>query len=245
MITLKNIHKSYGTHKAVENLTLTVNRGEIYSFLGMNGAGKTTSIKMMTGVLRPTSGTIQIGDFNLATEPLKAKAITGYIPDRAYLYEKLTGREFLYFTSELYGIQLSEANQRIDELLESYELSDVEDDLIESYSHGMKQRLATCSGLIHKPLVLIIDEPMVGLDPRGAKALKRNLKSYAKEGMTIFLSTHSLHVAEEISDRIGIIKKGKLIAEGTPNEIMNYASDQKKNLEEAFLELTDNDQELA
>lgn len=241
MIHIQNVSKTYGSHLAVKDLSLEVNTGEIFSFLGMNGAGKTTTIKMITGVLEPTKGSITIDNYDLRNDPLHAKAITGYIPDRAYLYEKLTGREFLYFKSELYKIPLSKANQKIDELLDSYELSDEQDDLIESYSHGMKQRLATCAGLIHDPKVLIIDEPMVGLDPRGAKTLKSNLKKYAESGMTIFLSTHSLHVAEEISDRIGIIKKGTLIAIGTPKEILEQSKDRLGSLEDAFLELTESE----
>ncbi len=238
MISLQKINKSFGPHRAVNNLSLEVNDGEIYSFLGMNGAGKTTTIKMLTGILKPTSGTVLINGINMFVEPEKAKSLTGYIPDRAYLYEKLSGREFLYFTSELYNMKLQDANIKIDELLSSYELLEVEDDLIESYSHGMRQRLATCAALVHSPKVLIIDEPMVGLDPRGAKTLKQNLRDYASQGTTIFLSTHSLHVAEEISDRIGIIKGGSLIAEGTPQELKSMAGKGEENLEATFLELT-------
>lgn len=241
MISLNNVSKSFGAHLAVNNLTLEVKEGEIYSFLGMNGAGKTTTIKMLTGILKPSSGQIRICGIDMLKEPEKAKSITGYIPDRAYLYEKLTGREFLYFTCELYNLDLNRANIKIDELLASYELIPVEDELIESYSHGMRQRLATCAALIHDPKVLIIDEPMVGLDPRGAKTLKQNLRNYSSRGMTIFLSTHSLNVAEEISDRIGIIKTGELIAEGTPTELKLLSGKHDQNLEEAFLELTNDE----
>lgn len=240
MIKIEKLTKVFGKHKAVDNLSLEIKSGEIYSFLGMNGAGKTTTIRMLTGILRPSSGNISICGIDLLKEPEQAKLITGYIPDRAYLYDKLTGREFLYFTGELYKLDYKWSEIKIDSLLDSYELRDVEDELIDSYSHGMRQRLATCAALLHEPKVLIIDEPMVGLDPKGAKVLKENLRKYRDKGMTIFLSTHSLNVAEEISDRIGIIQDARLITEGNPEEIKLLAGSHELNLEEAFLELTNN-----
>ena len=238
MITLEHVTKKYGSFLAVNDISLEINSGEIFAFLGVNGAGKTTSIRMMTGILRPTSGNIFLGGYNLLTEPLKAKSIVGYVPDRPNLYPKLTGREFLYFICDLYSMGTKEADRRIDEVLEEYRLIEWQDELIESFSHGMKQRLATCAALVHNPKVLIVDEPMVGLDPHGAKMLKEAFKRYASEGMTVFLSTHSLNVAEEVADRMAIIQKGSILTAGTLSEIRDKTGKQDKGLEHLFLELT-------
>jgi ABC-2 type transport system ATP-binding protein len=238
MIRLENITKKYGTFCAVDNVSLHVRAGEIFAFLGVNGAGKTTTIRMMTGILQPTSGQIFIGEHNMHEEPERAKLITGYIPDRPYIYNKLTGREFLYFVADLYLVPAQEAESTIDDLLKEYGLTQWQDELVENYSHGMKQRLATCAALVHHPKVLIVDEPMVGLDPHGAKLLKERFKLYAKSGVAIFLSTHSLNVAEEIADRIAIIHQGKIITVGTLEEIRALTGRSEEGLEEMFLQLT-------
>ena len=238
MIVLENVSKRYGTFCAVNDISLTVKSGEIFGFLGMNGAGKTTTLRMLAGVLTPSAGRILLGGFDIAEQPVKAKSITGYIPDRPYLYAKLTGREFLYFCADLYRMDGKAADRRIDELLEEYGLSDWQDTLIESYSHGMKQRLATCGALVHDPRILIVDEPMVGLDPHGAKLLKDSLREYARQGMAIMLSTHSLNVAEEVADRLAIIHHGSLLRIGTLDEVRAESGATDENLENLFIQLT-------
>ena len=241
MIELNNLCKKYGNFNAVDGISLEVKPGEIFGFLGVNGAGKTTTLRMITGILKPTAGSISLGGHDLEDSPLEAKRITGFIPDRPYLYPKLTGREFLYFCCDLYGIQPKSADQRIDLLLEEYSLTEWEDELIEAYSHGMKQRLATCAALVHDPQILVIDEPMVGLDPHGAKQLKTSLKSYSEQGTTILLSTHSLHVAEELADRMAIIHKGNIVTVGTLDEVRELTGSHKdERLENVFIELTSN-----
>lgn len=238
MIEIKNLTKRYGPFCAVNDLTLSVAPGEIFGFLGVNGAGKTTTLRMLAGVLQPTSGSIQIGGYDISTEPHKAKTITGFIPDRPHLYNKLTAYEFLRFAAELYQVRSAEIDQRIKSLLQHYGLTEWTHELIEGFSHGMKQRIATCAALIHQPKLLIVDEPMVGLDPHGAKLLKESLKRYALEGTTILLSTHSLNVAEELSDRMAIINRGMIIAQGTLKEIRDLVGGKEVALEQLFLELT-------
>lgn len=245
ILSVTDLLKRYGDFTAVDKISFSIAPGEIFGFLGVNGAGKTTTLRMLAGVLKPTSGQIEIAGHNLASNPIEAKRVTGYIPDRPYLYAKLTGREFLIFVSELYEIKSSIANERIDSLLSAYGLNQWQDELIESYSHGMKQRLATCSALVHSPKLLIVDEPMVGLDPHGARLLKDSFRSYAKEGMSILLSTHSLNVAEELCDRLVIINRGKIITSGTLAEIKNAFGMGGKDLENIFLELTTSGNELA
>lgn len=244
LIVAEGLSKRYGSFWAVQELSFHVNAGEIFGFLGVNGAGKTTTLRMLTGILKPTAGRITIAGFNMDENPVEAKAVTGYIPDRPYLYPKLTGREFLYFVADLYLVPAKEADQRIDTLLEEYSLTNWQDELVESYSHGMKQRLATCAAVLHQPKVLIIDEPMVGLDPHGARLLKQSLKKYAQSGMAIMLSTHSLNVAEELSDRLAIIDKGKLISVGTFAEIKASVHGFEGGLESLFIELTSNREDL-
>ncbi len=238
MITIKNLSKKYADHWAVRELNLEVKEAEIFALLGVNGAGKTTILKMLTGVLKPTSGSIQIAGFDLHKDPEKVKALIGYVPDRPYLYNKLTGREFLYFIADLHSMNEVLAEEQITELLKKYALINWQDELIESYSHGMKQRLALCSGLLHQPKVLIVDEPIVGLDPHGAKLLKESFRDYAEKGMAILLSTHSLNIAEELADRLAIISQGKIIASGTVAEIKALVGGENKKLEEVFLQLT-------
>ena len=238
MIRLENLSKHYGRLAAVDSLNLEVQRGEIFGFLGPNGAGKTTTIRVMMGILRATSGRVTLGGYDVEQEPEKAKAITGFIPDRPFIYEKLSGREFLKFVGSLHRVDAALLQRRIPELLEHFELSDWKDELVESYSHGMKQRLVLCASLIHQPKILIVDEPMVGIDPRGTRMLKDLFLSLAKKGTTLFLSTHSISIAEEICQRIGIIHKGKLIASGTMADLYRLAKVKEGRLESVFLELT-------
>ena len=238
MIEIQNLVKRYGNFTAVDQLSLSVRDGEIFGFLGVNGAGKTTTLRILAGILRPTSGRVLIAGVDMLTDPLRAKSVTGYIPDRPHLYDKLTGREFLTFVAELYRVEDSVAERQCDALLERFGLVEWQHELVESYSHGMKQRLATCAALVHSPKVLIVDEPMVGLDPHGAKLLKDSLRSYSKQGMTIVLSTHSLNVAQEVADRLAIIHRGKIIAQGTLDEIRSQAGKNQTDLEQLFLELT-------
>ncbi|MFN8391739.1 MAG: ABC transporter ATP-binding protein [Bdellovibrionota bacterium] len=238
MIQLKNLCKRYGNFNAVNNISLEIQEGEIFGFLGVNGAGKTTTLRMLTGVLKPTSGSIEIGGFDIQKQPEEVKRITGFIPDRPYLYSKLTGREYLYFVAELHSVPQATAEARIDSLLKQYSLSDWEDELIDGFSHGMKQRLAMCAALIHDPKVLIVDEPMVGLDPHGAKLLKTCFRQYADSGVSILLSTHSLNVAEELADRLAIIHRGSVIAVGTLEDMRTLAGGANQRLEEIFLQLT-------
>lgn len=242
MISIKNLSKKFGAFTAVDSVSLEVGPGEIFAFLGTNGAGKTTTIRMLTGVLQPTSGTAEIGGYDIQKNPIEAKFLMGIIPDRPYLYGKLTGREFLFFMADLYRVEKNEAKIRTDELLEQYGLKEWQFDLIDSYSHGMKQRLLMCASQIHKPPVLVIDEPMVGLDPRGAKLLKDTLRSYAQNGLTIFMSTHSLSVAEEIADKLAIIQRGKIIAMGTLDELHARAQSDESDLEDVFLRIIAEDE---
>ncbi|MBI2350141.1 MAG: ABC transporter ATP-binding protein [Deltaproteobacteria bacterium] len=238
MIRLENLSKHYGHLAAVDSLNLEVQRGEIFGFLGPNGAGKTTTIRVMMGILRATSGRVTLGGYDVEQEPEKAKAITGFIPDRPFIYEKLSGGEFLKFVGSLHRVDAALLQRRIPDLLERFELSDWKDELVESYSHGMKQRLVLSAALIHRPKILIVDEPMVGIDPRGTRMLKDLFLSLAKKGTTLFLSTHSISIAEEICQRIGIIHKGKLIASGTMADLYGLAKVKEGRLESVFLELT-------
>jgi len=239
MIKLVKLTKKFHNITAVDDINLEVKSGSIMGFLGPNGAGKTTTIKLIAGVLKPSSGTIILDNIDLLKYPTKAKAILGYIPDRPFIYEKLTGYEFLQFIASLYGIDPFEIKTRILELLNRFDLLDFKDELIETYSHGMKQRLVMCSALVHDPKILIIDEPIVGLDPRGIKMVKELFKNYASKGKTIFVSTHSLDIAEAISDEIAIIDKGKIIAIGTIKELEERAGAEGK-LEDVFFKLTSN-----
>jgi len=238
MIRVENLTKHYGKLAAVDSLNLEIPAGEIFGFLGPNGAGKTTTIKTMMGILRASAGRVLLGGFDVEREPEKAKAITGYIPDRPFIYEKLTGGEFLKFVGALHRVEPELLEQRTAELLETFDLSPWREELVESYSHGMKQRLVLSAALLHEPRILIVDEPMVGIDPRGARKLKDLFICLAKTGVALFLSTHSVGFAEELCRRVGIIHKGKLIACGTMAELRTLAKVDDGNLESAFLELT-------
>jgi len=238
MIQLINLSKRYKSLRAVDGINLHIKQGSRFGFLGPNGAGKTTTIKMMAGVLMPTEGRIIINGHDLAKDPVAAKQCVGFIPDRPFLYEKLTGLEFLHFVAGLYGLTADNAlNRRIDELLDLFGLARWGEELIEGYSHGMKQRLVMCGALVHQPKVLIVDEPMVGLDPRGARLVKNIFKEQVEKGVTLFMSTHSLDVAQEICDEIAIIQGGRLIAQGT-GDALRRQSGVDGNLEEVFLRLT-------
>ena len=239
MIELINLTKKYNDFPAVNNLNLVVEKGEIFGFIGPNGAGKTTTINMMGGVLAPTSGAVMICGISIQDHPKKAKSKIGYIPDRPYLYEKLTGVEFLKFIGDLYGVDENTFFNRSRDKLRLFSLSDWADDLIESYSHGMKQRLVMAAALLHDPEVIIIDEPMVGLDPLVINMVKSLFQQLAKEGVTIFMSTHTLKVAEDICDRIGIIHKGSLVAMGTAEDLKSNIQNKNADLEEIFIKLTE------
>ena len=239
MIKLINVTKFYKGLCAVDHLNIEVGKGMVFGFLGPNGAGKTTTIKMMAGVLMPTEGQIIINGMDLSKEPSEVKRCTGFIPDRPFLYEKLTGKEFLQFMAGLYRSNHSSSQETdIMNLLERFDLSHWGEELIESYSHGMKQRLVMCGALLHKPKVLIVDEPMVGLDPRGARLVKDIFRELAGKGTTVFMSTHSLEVAQEVCEEIAIIQAGKVIATGTAEDLKKVAG-VEGNLESIFLKLTE------
>lgn len=238
MIELKDLTKKYGKLVAVDYLNLKIPKGEIFGFIGPNGAGKTTTINMIGGILEPTLGVVRICGIDMGQDPEKAKRKIGFIPDRPYLYEKLTGMEFLRFTGDLFNMDENHFLRQSEEKLAMFHLSDWSDELIESYSHGMKQRLIMCAALIHNPEVIIVDEPMVGLDPAGIKMVKELFKDLAKEGKTIFMSTHTLVVAENICDRLGIIHKGSLIAAGTAGELRQKARAEDDDIEQVFIKLT-------
>jgi ABC-2 type transport system ATP-binding protein len=239
MIELKDLTKRYGKTLAVDHLNLSLQHGEIFGFIGPNGAGKTTTIRMMGGVLAPTAGTITIDGISMADHPEEAKRRIGFIPDRPYLYEKLTGMEFMRFSADLYGVNDGIFVEKAQALLRQFGLFEWSHDLIEAYSHGMKQRLIISAALLHEPLVLIVDEPMVGLDPAAIKMVKDILKDLARRGTTVFMSTHTLKVAEDLCDRIGIIHRGSLIALGTTKELKKAARFQDADLEAVFLRLTE------
>ncbi len=238
MIRLENVVKRYGRFEAVNGLDLHIPRGELFGFLGPNGAGKTTSMRMIAGILAPTSGRITIGGIDLAADPIGAKAQIGYIPDRPFVYDKLTGAEFLRFTAALFGQDGAETERRIDELLSLFELSRWKNELTESYSHGMRQKLIISSAFVHRPEVIVVDEPMIGLDPKSARTLKSLFRQFSARGGTVMMSTHTLEMMEGFCDRIGIIHKGKLAACGTMNELRAQAASEGASLEELFLKLT-------
>ena len=238
MIELKDVTKKYVDFHAVDNLNLSIQKGEIFGFIGPNGAGKTTTIKMMGGILEPTSGSIMIAGISMKDHPEKAKSKIGFIPDRPYLYEKLTGMEFLKFVADLYGVDSDIFSEKAGQHLKMFSLLDWSNELIESYSHGMKQRLIMAAALLHDPEVIIVDEPMVGLDPVAIMMVKDLFRNLAKQGVTVFMSTHTLKIAEDICDRIGVIHKGHLIATGTTEDLQREAQVTDADLEQVFLNLT-------
>ena len=238
MIELTGLTKRYGSFTAVDAIDLTVPKGELFGFLGPNGAGKTTTLRMIAGILRPSAGTVKIGEVDVTTHPMQAKSILGYIPDRPYIYEKLTGAEFLRFVAGLYGQNGKDIEHRGRELLALFDLDDWRDELVESYSHGMRQKLIISSAFIHKPDVIVVDEPMVGLDPKAARILKDLFREYTRRGHTVMMSTHTLEVAETMCDRIGIIQGGKIRALGTMDDLRANSAAGTQGLEEIFLKLT-------
>jgi len=242
MIELDKVTKQYASTLAVSELSLEIASGEIFAFLGPNGAGKTTTIKMMIGLLRPTSGQVRIHGIDAIQDSRQANGHIGYVPDQPYLYDKLSGREMLRFVVEMHGVSGNEIEERIDQQIALFELGDFIDQLCESYSHGMKQRVVFASALIHHPEVLIVDEPMVGLDPRSMRLVKDLLQAEAKRGAAVFMSTHTLSVAEEIANRIGIINHGHLCFLGTVKELRQHLDADHSTLEELYLKLT-NEQE--
>ena len=243
MAEVAGLVKQYGSVLAVNDVTFTVNAGEIFGFLGPNGAGKTTTMKMIAGLLQPTSGSIVVDGKSLQQYPVEAKKVIGYIPDRPFIYEKLTAKEFLLFVAGLYGLSQGEALVRGTELLALFGLSHVMDELVENYSHGMKQRLTMAAALIHEPKLIIVDEPMVGLDPRGSLLIRKVFRELCEEkGVAIFLSTHTLSIAEEVCDRIGILYHGRLIALGTLNELREHIAAGDAKLEEIFLRITEEEE---
>jgi ABC-2 type transport system ATP-binding protein len=242
VIELTHVSKSYnrGKVRAVDDLTLTVKPGEIFGFLGPNGAGKTTTIKMIVGLLRPDAGRIVVEGHDVAKEPLQAKQVTTYVPDFPAVYERLTGLEYLNFIGDVYGVSKEDRLARIDKWLETFELASAVTNPIQSYSHGMKQKIVLTAALLPAPRVMVLDEPLVGLDPRSAHQLKELFREHCDEGKTLFFSTHIMEVAEKLCDRIGIIHKGRLVACGTMEELKAIdKTDAGQSLEEIFLELTD------
>ena len=239
MIRIDGLSKNYGSFVAVDHITLHVPRGTLYGFLGPNGAGKTTTLRMIAGSLRPTAGRVLLGGDDIHHDPLTAKRRLGYIPDRPFVYDKLTGAEFLRFVAGLYGQEGDGVERRMEELLEVFELSSWKDELVEAYSHGMRQKLIISSALIHRPECIVVDEPMVGLDPKAARLLKDIFRQFVEHGGTVLMSTHTLEVAEAMCDRIAIIQHGKIVASGTMPEIREQtATGHSVGLEELFLKLT-------
>ena len=240
MIKLTNLTKRFGENIAVDNLNLDINAGELFGFLGPNGAGKTTTIKMMTGILKPASGKVEIAGLDIQKQPEKAKKMIGYVPDDPFLYGRLTGREYLEFIGGLYQLDKRKIRLRASELFEIFDMNGWIDKKCEEYSHGMCQKLVFSAAFLHNPEALIIDEPMVGLDPQSSRLVKDMLKQYALKGAMVFISTHVLSVAEELCDRIGIINKGKLIGLGTISQLKAKEAKDDVNLETLFLDLTSN-----
>jgi ABC-2 type transport system ATP-binding protein len=238
MIAVENVVKRYGGFTAVDGVSIQVAPGQIHGFLGPNGAGKTTSIRMIAGLLKPTSGRIIVNNHDLEREPEAAKAALGFIPDRPFIYEKLTAGEFLRFHAGLYGMDDRDIEARIKEMLDIFELGRWQNELVESFSHGMKQRLVMSAAFLHRPKAVLVDEPMVGLDPRGARLIKDVFRRMADHGVAILMSTHTLEVAEEMCDLISIILKGKIIAHGTVEALRGMAGSPDEELTPVFLKLT-------
>ena len=238
MIAVENLVKRYGSFTAVDGVSLEVQPGQIHGFLGPNGAGKTTTIRMIAGLLKPTAGRVLVNGHDLAMEPEQAKASLGFIPDRPFIYEKLTAGEFLRFHAGLYGLEDGQVPARVTEMLELFELGKWEHELVESFSHGMKQRLVMGAAFMHRPRAVLVDEPMVGLDPRGARLIKEVFRRMADRGVAILMSTHTLEVAQEMCDLVSIILKGRIIAHGTVAELRSLEGDPSQQLTDVFLRLT-------
>jgi len=238
LIQTQHLTKRFGDKIAVKDVSFEINSGEVFGFLGPNGAGKTTTIKIIVGLLQPTSGRVTVAGYDISAQPIQAKAASGYVPDTPNLYAKLTGRELLSFVGDLYNLDRSQVERRIDELLRMFDLISAANDTIDSYSHGMQQKTALAAALMHDPKVLILDEPTVGLDPKSARLIKDILRQMVDRGAAVFLSTHILEIAERMCDRIGIINKGELIAVGTMDELRTLGQTGGASLEDIFLSLT-------
>jgi len=238
MLTLKNLTKTFNSLIAVNNINLSITKGELFGFLGPNGAGKTTTIKMIVGLLSPTSGNIYLNDIDVWKNPIKSKMKIGYIPDQPYLYDKLTGREYLYFSGGLYRLKKDTIKEKIDELTETLKIGNWIDKRTEEYSQGMRQRIVIASAFLHNPELVVIDEPMIGLDPQTAHTVKNFFVEQVKKGKTIFMSTHSLNIVEEICSSVGIINKGKIIFHDSIKSLENMIEKKNNSFEELFIELT-------
>jgi len=238
MIEFDHVTRTYGPKTAVSDLTLAIPRGELFALLGPNGAGKTTTIRMLVGLLHPSRGAVRVCGHDLVKDSRAAHLHLGYVPDEPCLYDKLTGREFLWFIADMFGMPGRHAGERIDREIEHFELGEFADDLAESYSLGMKQRLVFAASLLHDPDVLVLDEPMVGLDPRSVRIVKDLLAARTREGMTVFMSTHTLAMAEEMADRVGIMVRGQLRFLGTVAELRDQMALETTTLEHLYLELT-------
>lgn len=243
IIKFESIHKEYGDFTAVKEINLEISKGELFGFLGPNGAGKTTMIRMLTGIIRPTSGKITIGGYDLYKDPLKAKSLIGYVPDRPYLYEKLTPLEYFDFMGGLYNVAKERIKEISEKMLKLFDLWNKKDELIESFSHGMKQKIAMIAAILHDPAILVVDEPTVGLDPKSIKLVKDYFKQITNEGKTLFLTTHTLSVAEDLCQRIAIIRHGEIAALGNLKELQDQAKLPGNDLEAVFLKLTEEEQE--
>src|SRR3989344_1314515 len=236
-ISLKNLTKTFGKTVAVDNLSLDITEGELYGFIGPNGSGKTTTIKMVTGLYRPTSGTVVVSGFDLAKTPEKAKATFGYIPDEPFVYERMSGREFLYLVGSLYKMSKQAIGDRMQELKHLFPVEGIWDEYAENYSRGNKQKLTILAALLHRPRILIIDEPIVGLDPESTKSVRQLLKDFTAQGGTVFVATHTLPFAQEVCTKIGVLKEGRLLVEGTFAELHQKARGEQQSLEELYLSL--------
>jgi ABC-2 type transport system ATP-binding protein len=237
MLRFDNVTRNYGPHVAVDKLNLILNRGELFALLGHNGAGKTTTIKMLVGLLTPTSGSIYVGPYNVVENPREVSRLIGYVPDQPFLYDKLSGREFLRFVADMHGLTEPAAKAAVQRETERFQLQDFLDQLTESYSHGMRQRTVFAAAMIHQPEVLVVDEPMIGLDPHSIRLVKDLLKSYAKAGKVVLMSTHTLEVAEEIADRVGVMRDAKVVFEGRVDELRSSIPGAGQSLESLYLAL--------
>jgi ABC-2 type transport system ATP-binding protein len=237
MLRFDNVTRNYGPHVAVDKLNLVLNRGELFALLGHNGAGKTTTIKMLVGLLTPTSGSIHVGPYNVAENPREVSRLIGYVPDQPFLYDKLSGREFLRFVADMHGLTEPAAKAAVQRETERFQLQDFLDQLTESYSHGMRQRTVFAAAMIHQPEVLVVDEPMIGLDPHSIRLVKDLLRSYATAGKVVLMSTHTLEVAEEIADRVGVMRDAKVVFEGRVDELRSSIPGAGQSLESLYLAL--------
>lgn len=240
MLRFDNVTRTYGSRVAVDRLNLHVDRGELFALLGHNGAGKTTTIKMLVGLLRPSGGAIYVGPYNVVDNPREVSRLIGYVPDLPFLYDKLSGREFLRFIADMYGMSEGAAAEAVARETDRFQLKEFLDQLTESYSHGMRQRTVFAAALLHQPELLVVDEPMVGLDPHSIRLVKDLLKNYADSGKTVLMSTHTLEVAEAICDRVGVMKSGKIVFEGKVEEMRQLNPNAGQSLESLYLAMMDN-----